>query len=110
MVLASGILRCSPVPSFALLSARVSAFLLLTRLSWAVFYTPVAAQQSVGELDAIGVNTDHEGIPVRFRINVLSGSSIEAGLQITIILLVVAVTLPLPLSLPTSDYYADPLK
>jgi cell division septation protein DedD len=81
MVLASGTPRCSPVRSFALPSGRCSA-LLLTLLSCAVFATAVAAQQSVGEIDAIGVNTDHEGIPARSSINLLSGSSIEAGLQI----------------------------
>jgi hypothetical protein len=81
MVLASGMLRCSPVRSFALLSARRSA-LLLTLVSWAVFATPVAAQRSVRDLDAIGVKTDREGIPSRSRINLLSGSSIKAALQI----------------------------
>lgn len=81
MVVASGTLRCSASRSFVLLSTLRSAFL-LPLLSSAIFTTTVAAQQSVGQLDAIGGSGDSQGTPTRTRINLLSGSSIQAGLQI----------------------------
>ena len=81
MVVASGTLRCSASRSFVLLSTLRSAFL-LPLLSSAIFTTTVAAQQSVGQLDAIGGSGDSQGTPTRTRINLLSGSSIHAGLQI----------------------------
>ena len=80
MVVASGTLRCSASRSFILLTRR-SAFL-LALLSSAIFTTTVGAQQSVGELDAIGGSSDSQGTPTRTRISLLSGSSIQAGLQI----------------------------
>ena len=81
MMVASGTLRCSASRSFVLLSTLRSAFL-LPLLSSAIFTTTVAAQQSVGQLDAIGGSGDSQGTPTRTRINLLSGSSIQAGLQI----------------------------
>jgi len=81
MMVASGTLRCSASRSFVLLSTLRSAFL-LPLLSSAIFTTTVAAQQSVGQLDAIGGSGDSQGTPTRTRINLLSGSSIHAGLQI----------------------------
>ena len=80
MVVASGTLRCSASRSLILLTRRSA--LLLALLSSAIFTTTVAAQQSVGQLDAIGGSGDSQGTPTRTRINLLSGSSIQAGLQI----------------------------
>jgi cell division septation protein DedD len=80
MVVVSTRLRCSARHSFILFSCRCAAPL-LALFSWAVFTTAVAAQQPVGELEAVGMSANREGVPARTKINILSGSSIEAGLQ-----------------------------
>ena len=80
MVVPSATLRCSARRSFILFSPRCAASL-LALLSWAFFTTVVVAQQPVGELEVVGMSADREGMPARTKINILSGSSIEAGLQ-----------------------------
>ena len=81
MILMSALPQCSVSRSFMLRSTHRFALLLALLIS-ADFTTAAAAQEPVGELDAMGTSAEKNAVPVRTSINVLSGSSIEAGMQI----------------------------
>jgi septal ring-binding cell division protein DamX len=80
-MLTSAVPQCSVSRSFMLHSTHRFALLLALLIS-ADFTTAAAAQEPVGELDAMGISAEKNAVPVRTSINVLSGSSIEAGMQI----------------------------